>query len=160
LNVPAVLKVRDSVVLDTSGMFAGAPVVESKTTLCGTGSNVQVTVPPRTMFTWIGENRRSFPALTTAVAGRITGWTGSLRSSLPVESEHPAATSGIRTRQVAKTDRLRWAGSGDRLERGQYDVETSGFLGEEKGTNRLARLLVCVSSVCCLTMEHLQGDKG
>jgi hypothetical protein len=71
-NVPSVLKVRDCVVLDTVGMFAGAPVAASKSTLCGTDSNVQVTVPPRTMFTSPGENWRFLPAVTLAFVAGIT----------------------------------------------------------------------------------------
>jgi hypothetical protein len=69
--VPSLLKVRDSVVLDTIGTFVGAPVVWLKITLCATEPNVHVTVPPRTMFTALGENRLSFPAMTLALAAGI-----------------------------------------------------------------------------------------
>jgi hypothetical protein len=41
---------------------------------------------------------------------------------VPLVYEHPAVASGNSAKPAVSTDCLRWAGSGDRLQRGQYDV--------------------------------------
>ena len=86
MNVPAFAKVR---VIDVSTltvvMLAGVSVGESKTTVCPTEPNANVTLPPGAIVTVPGSNARLVVAATVAVCGEAVGVVGAVGSVAPPE---------------------------------------------------------------------------
>jgi hypothetical protein len=88
-------------------IFPGAPAgASSKNTLCDTGPNANVTVPPAISSTVAGVNRMSGVAWTVAVAvGCPPGLVGPSASSPP----HPAASSTAAAMAAKRSDVTRRA---------------------------------------------------
>ena len=100
MNIPAVLKVRETVVLAMSPMLDGTPAPPLKVTLCTTDWKMKFTVPVRAMSTVEGMKVLLVVAVTSADIGKppVT-----VITAVPVRVTLPAVAVAVIVAVPAKT---------------------------------------------------------